>query len=168
VKGGYVRLILTTNFDRLTERAIEALGIIPAVISSPEDLAGASPLVHSQCSIVKLHGDYLDLGIKSTKRELSTYDKRIDDMLDRIFDEFGLIVCGWSAVWDIALRAALMRRKSQRYSIYWTFRGNLQESLAAHSGAELDETMALSEPRFLHKPVKKSLLGAPGPLFVRY
>jgi hypothetical protein len=34
-------------------------------------------------------------------------------LLDRILDEFGLIVCGWSADWDTTLRAGMreaMRR----------------------------------------------------------
>jgi hypothetical protein len=32
-----VRVIVTTNFDRLLENALEAEGINPAVIASPDD-----------------------------------------------------------------------------------------------------------------------------------
>ncbi len=44
-------------------------------------------------------------------------------MLDRIFDEFGLIVCGWSGEWDVALRSAVERVSSHRFGTYWTTRG---------------------------------------------
>ena len=54
--------------------------------------------------MIKLHGDYLDTRIKNTEPELAAYDKALDEMLDRIFDEYGLIVSGWSGDWDIALR----------------------------------------------------------------
>jgi hypothetical protein len=50
VSEGHVRVVLTTNFDRLTERAIEAKGITPAVIATPEAAEGALPLAHSPCT----------------------------------------------------------------------------------------------------------------------
>ncbi|MGH2486748.1 MAG: hypothetical protein ACRDHE_12115, partial [Ktedonobacterales bacterium] len=40
-------------------------------------------------------------------------------------DEYGLIVCGWSAAWDVALRAALERAPGRRYSTYWSTRSPL-------------------------------------------
>lgn len=48
-------------------------------------------------------------------------------LLDHIFDEFGLIICGWSAEWDTALRAALERCQGHRFSTYWAARGVLGE-----------------------------------------
>ncbi len=119
VSGGYVRVILTTNFDRLLERAIEDAGIIPTVISTTEAIAGSLPLIHEKCCVIKLHGDYLDMRIKNTSAELSKYDRGLNQLLDRVFDEFGLIVCGWSGVWDTALRAAIDRCKSRRFTTYW-------------------------------------------------
>jgi hypothetical protein len=127
VRDGYVRVILTTNFDRLCERAIENEGLTPLVISSPDAAEGATPLAHSSCTVIKLHGDYLDTRLKNIQEELSTYDPRIDGILDRVLDEYGLIVCGWSAQWDNALREAFERRKSRRYSIYWIVRGGLTD-----------------------------------------
>jgi hypothetical protein len=127
VSEGYVRVVLTTNFDRLTERAIEELGITPAVIATPEAAAGALPLAHSPCTVLKLHGDYLDTRLKNTVGELEAYAERIDALLDRVLDEYGLIVCGWSAQWDRALRAAFERRISRRFSIYWVSRGEPAE-----------------------------------------
>jgi hypothetical protein len=122
VAKGYVRVILTTNFDRLLEEALAAAGVAPTVISIPDAAVGAIPLVHSSCTVVKLHGDYMDTRIKNTPEELAAYDPRIEALLDRVFDEFGLVVCGWSAEWDAGLRAALERCRSRRFCTYWTAR----------------------------------------------
>jgi len=123
VLNGYIRVIVTTNFDRLLEKALEAAGITPIVISTPDAAEGALPLQHTKCTIIKVHGDYLDTRIKNTPEELAEYDERINNLLDRVFDEFGLIVCGWSAEWDEALYAAIERCKSRRFTNYWTARG---------------------------------------------
>jgi hypothetical protein len=121
--GGYIRVIITTNFDRLIEQALEDAGVIPTVIATPDAAEGALPLVHTACCVVKVHGDYLDTRIKNTPAELAHYDERLNGLLDRIFDEFGLIVSGWSAEYDTALRAALERCKNHRFTTYWTSRG---------------------------------------------
>jgi hypothetical protein len=63
---------------------------------------------------VKLNGDYLDTRIKNTPEELSGYHPSIDRLLDRVLDEYGLIVCGWSADWDTALRRAFERCPSDQ------------------------------------------------------
>lgn len=123
VKLGYVRVILTTNFDRLLEIALQDVGIQPTVLSTPDHIEGALPLVHTPCTIVKIHGDYLDTRIRNTPEELATYPDPFNRLLDRIFDEFGLVVAGWSADWDEALRAAMTRAPYRRFSTYWAIRG---------------------------------------------
>ena len=52
-------------------------------------------------------------------------------MLDRVFDEFGLIVCGWSAEWDTALGSALERCPNHRFTTFWATRGDPQEKAKA-------------------------------------
>jgi len=118
--GGFIRVVVTTNFDRLLEQALQDLGIEPAVISTPEAAAGSRPLIHSRHTILKVHGDYLDDRMKNTLAELEVYDPQIDALLDRILDEFGIVVCGWSADWDAALLRAFMRSKNHRFPMYWT------------------------------------------------
>jgi len=44
-----------------------------------------------------------------------------------VFDEFGLIICGWSGDWDIALRTAIQRCKTHRFTTYWTVKDDLSE-----------------------------------------
>lgn len=129
--SGQIRVVLTTNFDRLMERALEDVGIAPTVISTPDQIEGAVPLAHIKCCVVKLHGDYLDTRILNTPEELAGYDNRLDRFLDRVFDEFGLIACGWSAEWDDALRAAVERAPSRRYSTFFAARGEPGERAAA-------------------------------------
>lgn len=127
VASGHVRLILTLNFDRLIEVALESVGISPTIIASPDAVAGATPLTHSSCTVVKLHGDYLDTRIKNTPEELAKYHPRINRLLDRVLNEYGLIVCGWSADWDTALRVAFERCPNRRYTTYWAARGKPSE-----------------------------------------
>lgn len=123
IRDGYIRVVITTNFDRLLEKAIQDEGVEPTVVRSPDDLKGAVPLLHSQCFVFKVHGDYLDARIKNTQEELSNYSSEINDLLDRIIDEHGLIICGWSGTWDPALKSAIMRAPNRRYPLFWASRG---------------------------------------------
>ena len=127
VAQGFIKVIVTTNFDRLLEMALEDEEIAPIVLSTLEDVKGARPLVHVDCCVFKLHGDYRDPGIRNTKSELDVYPPEFDQFLDRVFDEYGLIVCGWSAEWDTALRKALSRAKARHFSTYWAARGELSD-----------------------------------------
>lgn len=119
VTKGYIRVILTTNFDRLMEQALQDEGVQPTVIASTDAIKGAPPYVHAKVVIVKLHGDYKDTRIRNSLAELETYDQELDVYLDRVLDEFGLIVAGWSGDWDAALRGAILRMQNRRYPLYW-------------------------------------------------
>ncbi len=139
VRSGHVRVIVTTNFDRLMENALREQGVEPTVVSSADVLAGAEPLTHSRCYLLKLHGDYKDARILNTDQELSAYPESYDKLLDRIFDEHGLIICGWSGEWDHALRAAFLRAPNRRYPVYWAARRTLgtgASELATHRSAK--------------------------------
>jgi SIR2-like domain len=140
VASGHVRVILTTNFDRLAEMALGDVGISPTVISTADQIAGSLPLVHSPVTIIKLHGDYLDTRIRNTESELTSYDASLNCLLDRVLDEYGLIVSGWSGDWDIALRAAIERCPTRRFTTFWATRSPLSEkaeSLAKHRQAQI-------------------------------
>lgn len=140
VAAGFIRVLITTNFDRLLEIALQDAGVHPTVISSADHVQGAIPLVHAECVVIKVHGDYLDTRIRNTPTELATYHAAMDGLLDRVFDEFGLVVCGWSAEWDTALKAAIERAPSRRYSMYWAVRGEpsaAAQGLIARRGASV-------------------------------
>ena len=127
VKQGFVKVIITTNFDRLIEKALDDAGIVPTILSSPDHLKGAPPLDHIEHCVFKVHRDYLDTRIRNTPNELKEYPKEFDEYLDRIFDEYGLIICGWSADWDEALRKAIYRAPSRRFSTYWAVYGQASD-----------------------------------------
>lgn len=137
VKRGAVRVIVTTNFDRLTEQALEAAGVSPQVISRPEAVNGMMPLAHAPATVVKLHGDYKDLGTRNTPSELSAYPSEWTELLTQVFEEYGLVISGWSAEWDNALVHALESAR-HRYPLYWDARSarkeNARRLLSARSG----------------------------------
>lgn len=124
VKRGTVRVIVTTNFDRLMEQALEAVGVSPQVISRPEAVRGMAPLAHAEATVIKLHGDYKDLGTLNTPSELTTYPSEWTTLLAQVFDEYGLLIAGWSADWDAALVAAIEQAPSRRYPLYWDGRSS--------------------------------------------
>jgi len=137
-KRGYVRVILTTNFDRLMERALEEAGVLPQVLSRPKAAGTITPLPHAGVTVVKLHGDYADLLMRNTVDELGEYPKEWNALLARIFDEYGLVISGWSAESDTALVAAMEKIASRRYPLYWDRRSSKGEVanrvLALHKG----------------------------------
>lgn len=141
VRDGFIRVIVTTNFDRLLENALREAGVEPTVVSSPDALKGAEPLAHTACYVLKLHGDYKDARILNTGEELGEYPAEYNVLLDRILDEYGLIVCGWSGEWDEALRSAILRAPNRRYPLFWASRGGLRdrakELCASRKGIEV-------------------------------
>ena len=96
------------------------------------------PIAHSPCTIIKVHGDYLSPDLKNTFEELASYDPQIDRLLDEVFDQYGLIVCGWSGKWDTALRNAILRTPNRRFATYWLHRGQVSpeaQEIISHRGA---------------------------------
>ena len=125
VKQEYIRVIITTNFDRLMENALEGVGIVATVLSNEQQIKRAVPLIHTPCCVLKVHGDYLDPDIRNTPEELASYGPELSSLLNRILSEFGLIVCGWSAEWDVALSGAVYKAKSESgwFSTHWAVYG---------------------------------------------
>ncbi|MBL0886883.1 SIR2 family protein [Myceligenerans indicum] len=138
VKRGVVRVIVTTNFDRLTERALHAAGVEPQVISRPSAVVGMRPLAHAPATVIKLHGDYKDTDSLNTDEELASYPEAWTALLQQILDEYGLLVSGWSADWDTALVAEIEKVPGRRYPMYWDSRSsrgeNAQRLLAVRGG----------------------------------
>lgn len=126
--AGYIRVVITTNFDRLLEKAAEAAGITPVVISTADAAHGTVPLVHAKATIIKVNGDYLDTRIKNTEEELCYYESAMAALLDRVLDDFGLLLCGWSAEWDIALRSAIAKASNRRFTTFWCLRGHATQA----------------------------------------
>lgn len=105
--SGLVRIVLTTNFDRLLERALEEAGAAPQVIATVDDVKGMTPLPHARTTVVKLSGDYAKLDMRNTPAELAQYPPELRALLDRALDEYGLLLTGWSDEYDRALADAI-------------------------------------------------------------
>jgi hypothetical protein len=127
VNHGYVKVVVTTNFDRLIEHALEAAGVSPQVIARPEACSGMNPLTHDRATVIKLNGDYKDLESLNTSEELSRYPEEWNTLLKQILDEYGLLISGWSADWDKALVALIEASPNRRYPLYWDSRSSSGE-----------------------------------------
>lgn len=138
VKRGAVKVIVTTNFDRLMEQALDSVGVAPQVISRPEAVQGMKPLAHAPATVIKLHGDYLDLGSRNTPSELESYPQEWNDLVSQVLDQYGLVISGWSADWDTALVALMEAAPNRRYPLFWDQRSSrgtaAQRLLAARAG----------------------------------
>lgn len=120
VRAGSVKLIVTLNFDRLMEKAIRAEGIEPTVVASPYDVEGLAPLHTLDCCVVHLHGDYLNpTSMLNTTTELKAYNPSTLKLLHRILEDYGLIIAGWSSVYDRALRDAIASHFPSRFTLAW-------------------------------------------------
>ncbi|WP_170944699.1 SIR2 family protein [Rhodococcus sp. 14-2483-1-1] len=141
---GLVRIVVTLNFDLLIETALRDLGIEPTVVSTAADAAGMEPLHAQRHLIWHLHGDYTNPEMLNTPDELRTYPAHIGLRLDEVFDQYGLLVVGWSARWDSALIAALARCSSRRYPTFWLDRFPLNGDAAKLAKAR-DATVVIKD-----------------------
>ncbi|OCA88739.1 SIR2 family protein [Pseudobacillus wudalianchiensis] len=119
VQRGYIKVIVTTNFDRLLEHALDEHNVQYQTLYHDTDIEGMKPLAHADCTVLKVNGDYRDTRFKNVTDELDNYTLPLAQLLRRVFDEYGIIVSGWSAEWDTALRELIKSVKGRRYSWYW-------------------------------------------------
>lgn len=122
-RSGHIRVFITTNFDRLLEQALADEGVTPLIVANAAAAAGAPPFHHEAAVVFKIHGDYLEPeSMLVTEAELAQYAPEIEARLARTLEDYGLIVCGWSADWDPALRKAVTAARSRRYPLYFAAR----------------------------------------------
>ena len=134
-KGAYAVMcgagILSPNFDRLFEMALEEEGVQYQVVYKDADLDTITPIIHhTGVTVIKFNGDYQDCQFKNTASELDSYGDRMEDCLKFIFSNFGLITCGWSAQWDKAL-VNLLKGTAPRYGTVLTYVGEAGEALSS-------------------------------------
>lgn len=158
VAQGRVKVLVTTNFDRLLENALRDAGVEPTVIAHDDALAGAPPIVHARCTLIKVHGDYMDSRIKNTDQELETYSPAMNTLLDEVFDRFGLLSVGWSGEWDTALRGAILRAPGRRYPFYWAARGEPAARASDLIAHRQGRTISISDADSLFTRLEQTLL----------
>jgi len=146
VAAGAVNVIITLNFDNLMEAALREQSITPVVIRGQNDLTGLPPLHTAKAVVVHLHGDYLaPEEMRNTESELARYTPDAATFLDRIMQDYGLLLVGWSAKYDPQLRAAIRRNFRRIYVPYWVEPGTFTDKaseLAKRIGAVKVEASA--------------------------
>jgi len=120
VKLGVVKVIVTMNFDQLLETAIRAEGIQPTIVVTEADIRGLAPLHTLDCCLIHLHGDYMyPESMLNTKTELQSYKPSVRRKLHEILQQYGLVISGWSARYDPALREAIKVHHPLRFTMLW-------------------------------------------------
>ncbi|MGW1779501.1 SIR2 family NAD-dependent protein deacylase [Streptomyces sp. NPDC002143] len=122
VADGLLGPVLTTNFDRLLETALGEAGAPAEVALELGGIAAATRRIAARTrgrELVKLHGDYLDIRIRDTSCGFATYHPVIEAFLETVLGACDLLVCGWSASWDIPLRQALERTARPDRRTFW-------------------------------------------------
>lgn len=144
-KAGYVKLILSPNFDRLFESALQDEAVSFQVVYNVDDLDRITPIVHSGVTVVKFNGDYLDCEFRNTEDELDSYPEKLDNFLTSIFQDFGLITSGWSAQWDRGLVDIITKADATRYSSYFTYVGQPTTQLSSLSTLRNGELISIAD-----------------------
>jgi hypothetical protein len=120
-RRGLIRVFITTNFDRLLERALEEEGMRIASVALGEHVAVAAPREQVDAYVLHLHGDYTTERMRNTDEELEILDVEIETQFADILRTHGLVVLGYAGA-DAAVARA-MRRNPSRYSLFWNVRG---------------------------------------------
>lgn len=146
VAAGTVRVIVTMNFDHLFEAALREVGVEPVVVATDAAAEGLPPLHTVECCVVHLHGSYRDASsMLNTDDELGTYKTHMHALLRHIVGSHGLLIAGWSAQWDHALRDTLRGNYRPFYTSAWInpspLKGDARE-VAAALGARAFEATA--------------------------
>lgn len=124
VEQKLVKVIVTTNFDRLMEQALDEKGVAYDVVSSEKDISELKPREHSNCRIIKLHGDYQKFNIKNTKKELESLEDGVADEFKDILNNYGIVVIGYGGS-DKGVMDCMEERTNPRYTLYWVAQENV-------------------------------------------
>ncbi|MCK4269751.1 MAG: hypothetical protein KAW93_04650, partial [Methanogenium sp.] len=89
------------------------------VITEESDISQMS-VFPDRCRILKVNGDFERGTLRITPEDLKEYPPEIEDYLRRIFAEYGLVICGWSGIFDIHLSQILCADDiNRRYPAFW-------------------------------------------------
>ena len=122
VASGFVRVVVTTNFDRMLEQALAARGVDPVVVSDDAGLAAMPRREHVDCFLLKIHGDYQQETIRDASGELAEHEPGIAAELQAVLDRYGVVLVGHSGNDEVIRRA--LRARSSRHGLWWLSRSD--------------------------------------------
>ncbi|KHT23564.1 hypothetical protein RC98_21105 [Pectobacterium carotovorum subsp. carotovorum] len=118
----YFDTVFTTNFDDLINEAFyQFSGERPLLCAHDSSIKGIS-ITSSRPKIIKLHGDYLFDGIKSSLNETESLEANTKEKLIEFTKEYGLIFVGYAgndkSIMDV-INALLKQDDYLKNGIYW-------------------------------------------------
>jgi hypothetical protein len=166
MRAGTIRVVLTVNFDRLFEQALQELGIEPTVVATEADAQGVAPLHTLQHCIIHLHGDYLNaVSMRNTAAELARYPRHMKALLRHVVIDYGLLVAGWSVEYDPALRESVAAHYPSRFTMAWVNPGALGPAAISLTEAKKAQVLhttaddaASGTVRLIHLPLVAATL----------
>lgn len=112
-----IRVFITTNFDPLLERALEAAGVQVVMVSDAESLERAPARETVSCFVIKAHGDAGQINVRNTPAEIAELEERMQEELEEVCARYGVLTLGYAGN-DPAVARAL-RKASPRFGLYW-------------------------------------------------
>ena len=104
---GLLRAVVTTNFDRLIELALDAAGVSADVYCAPEDFERLAALEHgsapARIPVIKVHGSVgrATTMVDTLRQRVLGRPKALESALVRLFRDHAVLVVGFSGA-DLA------------------------------------------------------------------
>jgi len=154
------KLVITTNFDSLTEDSLYIYKNKNALVITHESLAKYIDALSNRPTVIKLHRDLL-LQPKSGEADVSTLSEEWKNSLQKIMDIYVPIVIGYGGN-DGSLMGFLENNTSKDKIIYWCYRRDnpvnerIKKLLEEYRGflipiEDFDDTMYLFGEHFGYK-----------------
>lgn len=125
IGNSYFRTIFTTNFDDLLNQSFYSYLKERPIVCAHDSSINSVTITSKRPKIIKLHGDYLFDGIKSSMREVETLEDNMRNKFTEFAKNYGLIVLGYAgndrSIMDI-LSYLLKRDSYFSHGIYWCIR----------------------------------------------
>ena len=160
------KLVITTNFDSLTEDALYIYKNKNALVITHESLAKYIDALANRPTVIKLHRDLL-LQPKSGEADVRTLSEEWKNSLQKIMDIYVPIVIGYGGN-DGSLMGFLEKAASKDKLIYWCYKRNnpvnedIKKLLEKYRGFlipidDFDDTMYLFGEYFGYKFSEKTI-----------
>lgn len=125
IEQGFFNTVFTTNFDDLLNEAFYRFSKNRPIVCAHDSSISGISVTSTRPKIIKLHGDYLFDGIKTTLRETESLEMNMRMKFQEFAKDFGLIVVGYAgndrSIMDI-LTYLLQHEDYFKNGIYWCIR----------------------------------------------